>query len=129
MGIVQVQLELHGEEDTDAEELGMLTSQLRSELLELNLDDVKPAREGDVPPGSKAVDPVASSALVVSLVNSPGLLQALVAAAQSWVARHGRNRIRVKLGDDELELTGHLSVSERQQLISAWVQRHASGEH
>lgn len=107
--------------DGDAEEAAELALRLRDELDELDGVSARLARGGPPPPGSKGAGAVEWGTLVVQLLSS-GALTALLTSATGWVARNRRGTIRVKLGDDELELTGATSEEQR-RLVADWVER------
>jgi hypothetical protein len=109
--------------DGDADELAQATSQLRRELLDLDVDAVEMPRAGEPPPGSKAVDVAALGALLVNLAD-PQLLAAVVAAVRSWLGGSSRRSIKLELGGDALELTG-VSSKEQRRLTDEWLARHA----
>ena len=108
--------------DGDAEEVAQATSQLRRELLNLDVDAVAVPGAGEPPPGSRAVDVAAVGALVVHLAD-PQLLAAVVEAARSWLVGSSRRSIRLQLGADALELTG-VSSAEQRRLADEWLARH-----
>ena len=110
--------------DGDAEEIAEATSQLRRELLDLDLDAVQVPGAGKLPPGSKAVDVAALGALLVNLADSR-LLAAVVAAVGSWLGGSSRRSIKLELDGDALELTG-VSSKEKRRLTDQWLARHAS---
>ncbi len=112
--------------DGDAEEIAHATSQLRRELLDLDVDEVEVPQTGEPPPGARAVDVAALGALVVNLAD-PQLLGAVVAAVRTWLAGSSRRSIKLQLGGDALELTG-VSSKEQRRLTDEWLARHtASG--
>ena len=53
------------EPDADLEEIDRLTSDLREELLELDVDSVSPPSAGPAPPGSKGLELAAIGTLLV----------------------------------------------------------------
>jgi hypothetical protein len=112
-------------EDSDAEETAELTRQLRRTLLELDVDAVAPMSEGNAPPDAKAGEALALGGLIVSLVNTPGLLASVVDVTQSWVAGRGPRSVRLELDGDVLEVSG-ISSRRQDQLIKVWLDRHAS---
>jgi Ca2+-binding RTX toxin-like protein len=87
-----------GEADADAR-------QLRTELLQLDVDRVDLAAGADAPDGAKGVDTGTVSTLVVALAGSPVLVQ-LVGVLQDWVGRARHRTITVVDGDRKLQLTG-----------------------
>jgi hypothetical protein len=120
-----LKLDIGAEPDSDAEELAELTAHLHEELLELDVDAVEPAHEGEPPPGAKAMDVVGVGTLLVTLVKSARGLRSLVATLQRWVSDQPRT-VKIELDGDVLEMTG-LSSDAQEQLVSDWISRHAKG--
>lgn len=85
---------------------------------------VEVTREAESPPGAKGVDVLAAGGLVVGLVNSSAVLQALVRTLQSWLSRHPGRSARLVIGDDSIEVTG-ISSGEQRRLIETWIARHS----
>lgn len=109
----------------DAEQLEELTRALREEILTLDVESVVPRSGGDAPPGTRAVDAAAIGALVVSVAPALGALTRLVTTVVDWLRRGGTQRtVRLKIGDDELELSGATSAMQ-QQLAMDWIRAHA----
>jgi hypothetical protein len=108
---------------SDAEEIEQLSRQLRRQLLELEVARVDPVTSDVVAGGAKAGELLAVGALVVSLVNSSGLLAAVVAQIQAALARMGRHTVRLEIDGDVLEVTG-VASDEQRRLIDAWIDRH-----
>jgi hypothetical protein len=108
---------------SDAEEIEQLSRQLRRQLLELEVARVDPVTSEVVAGGAKAGELLAVGALVVSLVNSSGLLAAVVAQVQAALARMGRHTVRLEIDGDVLEVTG-VASGEQRRLIDAWISRH-----
>ncbi len=71
------------DEDADPEELAQLTTHLRHELLDLDIETVESPRLGEPPTGSRAVDLLALGTLVVTFAKSE-LLVAVVTAVRAW---------------------------------------------
>jgi hypothetical protein len=102
----------------EAEELADLALGLRADLDEVDEASVRLAREGAPPPGAKGGDVVEWGTLVVSLVSS-GALTALVNTLNAWISRQ-RGDVTVRIGDDELVLSG-ASSADRRRLIDDWL--------
>jgi hypothetical protein len=112
--------------EADLRELADLTALLRSDIEEVvDVESVRLGGGGDVPAGAKSGDPVMWGTLVVSVVSS-GALTALINLASNWVGRQRSGTVRVKVGDDELELAGASSDDQR-RLVDAWLARRQSG--
>ncbi|WIY02918.1 hypothetical protein QRX60_03305 [Amycolatopsis mongoliensis] len=109
--------------DADAEELDRLARRLRAELTELDVD-LRPV-PGEVPAGAKAADPVTVGSLMVAFSAAGGVFPGLVETLREWLGRQaGRHKIKMTIDGDTVELERATSA-ERQQLIEAFVQRHA----
>ena len=109
----------------DAEQLEELTRALRAEILTLDVESVVPRSGGEAPPGTRGVDAAAVGALVVSVAPALGGLARLVTTVVDWLRRGGTQRtVRLKIGDDELELSGASSAMQ-QQLAMDWIRAHA----
>lgn len=95
------------EEGADAERLALLTSYLRTELLQLDVDNVVPLRDGEAPPGAKAFGTAAVGALLVALGQSAEGLRSVVSVIGDWLRRGDgtRRSVRLELDGDALELS------------------------
>jgi hypothetical protein len=117
LGVVE-----EGSDDAQLEELALL---LRQELLDLDVRAVEPYADGEAPEGSRSG--LAAIAGVLSVSLQPGLqaLGAVVAVVRDWLRRSGSGRtVKVAIGGDVIELTG-ASDQVQQQLVDAFVRRHA----
>ena len=117
LGVVE-----EGSDDARLEELALL---LRQELLDLDVRAVEPYADGEAPEGSRSG--LAAIAGVLSVSLQPGLqvLGAVVAVVRDWLRRSGSGRtVKVAIGGDVIELTG-ASDQVQQQLVDAFVRRHA----
>lgn len=112
-------------EDADAEELAELAAQLRGQLLELDVERVDLAVRGQAPPGTRAGDALVAGALVISLVQSSGLLTALIDVVQLWISCIGGRSVRLEIDGDVLEVTG-IGSQDQRELIQAWIDRHTA---
>jgi Effector Associated Constant Component 1 len=106
-----------GADDESAE----LALRLRDELRDADVVSVQLQRAGASPPGAKMGEAVEWGTLVVGLVSS-GALTALLTTAGSWVTRQHTARIHIKVGEDELLLTG-MPSDEQRRLIDEWLAR------
>ena len=122
---LELELQLVGADEDDLERLAESTYQLRRELLELDVEAVSVRPSGPAPSGTKGGDALAVGELIVQV--SVAVLPALLASVQAWVSRLGSQKIRIKVGDDEIELSGPMSSAERHALIKAFTDRRASG--
>jgi hypothetical protein len=119
----QLSLQVGAGGDADAEEVADLTSQLRQELLELDVDAVELARSGPAP-ATKAVDVLAIGGLILSLAKSSALTH-VVKVVQGWLSRDNRRQVEIQMDGDVLKLTG-ATDDEQRRLVDAWIARHAA---
>jgi hypothetical protein len=96
--------------------------QLRSELLRLDVLDIRRPAAGPVPEGARGAEATLLGALLVSA--SAGALPALVGAIAAWLRRRPERTIELRIGDDSIELAGVSADTER-ELIDAFLARHA----
>lgn len=106
--------------DDDNEQLEQLTLQLNEELRELDVDKVDLVRKGDAPVGAKG-DVMTWGSVLVTL--APEILPSVINTIRSWITTHGGRSIRIKLGDDVLELKG-IPDREEERLIDRWINLH-----
>ena len=116
------------EEGADDARLAALTGYLKSELLRLDVDDVRALPGGTPAPGARALGGVTVGALVIALGQSAEGLRSVVAVIRNWLQRgEGKGRtVRLELDDDVLELS-EATPAEQEQLIELFVRRHALG--
>ncbi|HEX9018352.1 MAG TPA: hypothetical protein VF806_04165 [Anaerolineaceae bacterium] len=91
---ISLTLQLVADENADREALDRLTRELRSELLDLDVESVELARGGPAPDGSKAAEVVTLGALAVSIF--PTLIPKLVDFLQSWSLRGESRTVKIK---------------------------------
>jgi hypothetical protein len=116
------------EDGADDEQLEALALLLRQELLMLDVRAVEPYREGEAPDGSRGG--LAAMAGVLSVSLAPGLqvLGSVVAVVRGWLRRSGSGRtVKLAIDGDTIELTG-ASDEVQQQLVDAFVRRHAGAD-
>lgn len=120
-------IRLHLTEDgADDARLAELTRYLRSELLQLNVENVTALPGGQAPPGSRALGLAEISGLLVTLGQSADGLRSVVSAITAWVSRGdgARRTVRLELDGDALELS-HASAADQDRLIGLFVSRHS----
>ncbi len=123
-GSLRVQL---SEEGADAERLDVLTGSLRRELLQLDVQDVSALRAGKPPPGARGLDTVTAGGLLVALGSCEHGLSSVIAAINSWLARHKEagHSVRLEIGGDALELSD-AAAADQDRLIELFIARHAT---
>lgn len=111
------------ETGSDPDRLDQLTRQLRDELRQLDVQDVRALSSSEVPAGARGLDAATVSTLAVALLGSGGLT-AVITAARAWLDRgHEAPRsIRLELDGDVLELSG-ASALEHDRLVAAFLER------
>ena len=110
------------EDDADAAEREELAGRLRSELAQLEVDQVRPATTGTAaPPGSRGMDAAAVGALVVSLTPTVALLRGVVASVRSWLGRGPSGRsVEMTVGSATITLT-NASEETQDRLVEEFV--------
>ena len=122
----ELRLFMGGYDDSDLQERAKLGGELANVLGAVA--EVRPA-EGVAPPHAKSAGAIEWAQLVVTLV---GTLPVVMQAIQSWLERRGgltddrRASVTVKLGDDEITVDSEWTV-EQQELVRAFLERHAAG--
>ncbi|WP_129840798.1 hypothetical protein [Streptomyces sp. RFCAC02] len=110
--------------DTDGEDLADLAQSLRGDLLDLDVEDVAPLTDADVPQGAKGLGTVAGGMLV--RIGVSAALRSVVAAVKRWTARDAARSVEIQFGDDVLRVTG-VTAQRQEELIEVWLERHRSG--
>jgi len=122
-GGAELTLHVQPNSDEDVEELTKVTTRLRAELLELDVDEVTPVAELTIPNNVKGIGRLAG-ALIVHLGTLNGL-RSMVNAVLDWASRTNRT-IEVSIGGDVLKLTG-VTSQQQEKVIDSWISRHVSG--
>lgn len=112
--------------DTDLEpaELEQVTRRVREALLELDVERVDSVAGGSAPDGSKSGELAVLGGLVITMLQTPQLFQAMFGVLGSWLGGRSGRTVKVTLDGDTLELTG-ASEDERRAVVEAWLARHA----
>jgi hypothetical protein len=107
------------EEGADAERLEQLTGALRLELLDLGVEDARPAREGRAPEGTKAGSAMDLGTLLVTLLGSPLLVEA-VRLVEGWVKREHSRSATLTYGERTLTVNG-ISRGDQRRMIDQFI--------
>lgn len=107
----------------DAEEIAELTRQLRTEVMELNVESIDLVHAREVPAQAKSGDPITWGTLLVTLAASGGVLTTLINVLQPWLTRHKGCSVTLEIDGDKLEVQG-ISSKEQRRLINDWLSRH-----
>jgi hypothetical protein len=121
---LQLRVVLEPETGADAEEVERLGRQLRNELRELDVEDVRPV-DGALPPaGAKGIDAASLTELLVTLSAGGGVFATVVATVKEWLGRRSAgHRVSITIDGDTLELSG-ATDAQRTQLVDTFVARH-----
>jgi hypothetical protein len=111
-----------GEPDATAEELDRLATDLRDELLELDVQAVERVTSGPAPEGAKGLPAGDVACLVVTLSGSATVL-ALAGLLRSWAGRTRTRKVTVRLGDHEIAVD-EVSPADAAALIKSWIDLH-----
>jgi hypothetical protein len=117
------------EEGADAERLAVLTGYLRTELLRLDVEDVRTLPAGEPPPDARVSGVATVGALLIALGQSAQGLQSVVSVIRNWLRRGGGTgrAVRLELGGDALELS-QASAADQDRLIKLFIGRHTTEE-
>jgi hypothetical protein len=111
--------------DADAAELYDEAQGLQQELLDLDVERVEREREGPPPAGARAVDAALVGSLVVTATRQA--VQVVAHAVVQWVTRRPQRKVKLKIGEDEIELTA-VSTEDQRRLLETFLARHAAPE-
>ncbi|MFF1627230.1 hypothetical protein [Streptomyces sp. NPDC058272] len=96
---------------------------LLAELQQIDLTSINRVSRAPAPSGTRSGDAVELGALLIGLGGSGALLPVLVGLVQDWLNRQRSGTIRLKIGDDEIELTA-ASDEMRQRALEEFLRRH-----
>jgi hypothetical protein len=119
---MRVTLELIDPE-LDLEQLDTATAALRRELLDLDVEAVERPPGGPAPAGARG-SALEVATLLVTLANSEALA-GVTALLRSWLGGRGTRSVRLRLGDDEIEIDG-ATPGQQDQLVQAFLERHGA---
>ena len=123
LGGLELRVEVAVEPDASVLELEEATAQLRRELLELDVMDVRRPPGAPVPPGARAADVTLLGTLVVSTAQD--VLGAVVRAVAGWIGRGHQRSVRLEIAGDSIELTNP-TVEEQRRLLEVFLARHGA---
>ncbi|MGH2943922.1 MAG: hypothetical protein ACRDLN_14220 [Solirubrobacteraceae bacterium] len=121
--MLEVQIDVSLASDADAAELDEAARALRSELLELDVHDVRRPSGGPSLPGARAVDVAIVGSLVVTAARE--MVAAVVRTAERWVGRRPARTIKLTIGDDTIELSD-ASDEDHRRLVELFLTRNAT---
>jgi hypothetical protein len=115
---IEVIVSVDAGEDADAEDVASLSTRLRDALRETDAQSVELPRRGDAPAGAKG-EALQWGTLVVTVLSS-GALTGVVEATREWIGRQKHGSVRIKVGDDELELSS-AAPEEQRLVVEEWL--------
>ena len=124
--VMELQLNVGLDSDAEAWELEEATSQLRQELLSLDVDSVDRPAGKQPPPGARAAEIPELATLLVTL--GPDLIAGVASALAGWVGRGGGRSVKLNLGDDSIEATS-ISKDDQRRLIESFLARQATASN
>jgi hypothetical protein len=124
-GSIELLVEID-EAGASEERLDDLTSGLRSDLLELDVEQVERPR-ASAPRDAKAFDVAALGALIVMLPPTTLAVADVIELVRRWVDRGGDRTVRVTIDGDTIELASPTDL-ERVRIVEAWMKRHAGSQ-
>lgn len=89
---------------------------LRSDLLELDVEDVLVRVRGDPPPGTRAIELADPNTLLVVLQGSADLARKVLEVLRGWIHAEPERTVEVSVGDTRITLTG-ASPEQQDRLI------------
>lgn len=111
--------------DTGDEDTEFLESALQSLLAELDalgLEEVaRPTQTA--PPGTRGLGAFELGTLLVTVGGAGATIPALIGLLSDWLRRRNAVVVRVKIGDDEIELTGAPEATQK-RLVEEFLFRH-----
>ncbi|MFJ4836060.1 hypothetical protein ACIP79_40105 [Streptomyces sp. NPDC088747] len=107
----------------DPERTGEELHFLLAELSRLDVESIERVTHRPAPAGTRGGDAVELGALLIGLGGSGALLPLLVGLVQDWLHRRRSGSIRLKIGDDELELTA-VSDEMQRRALEDFLRRH-----
>src|SRR3954451_8740001 len=105
----------------DHDDVARLARRLRTELLDLDVEEVEALTGGTVPNGAKGVSSVLG--MLAVRLGAAGL-KAVLDKIRDWVSRNGRS-VEVTIDGDTVKITG-ATAEQQEKIINVWLARHAS---
>ncbi|GAA1162760.1 hypothetical protein F4556_000464 [Kitasatospora gansuensis] len=109
--------------DDDPEYTEEQLQYLIDELRGLDLSSIERASQAPAPPGARSTGALELGAVLIGLGSSGALLPALVGLVQGWLGRRRAGTVRLRFGDDEIELTA-TSDEVQQRALDEFFRRH-----
>jgi hypothetical protein len=102
-----------------------LAARLRTELQQLDIEDIAAAPGQAAPEGAKAGDVATWSTLLLTLAASGGVITTVVGAVRDWIVRQpAPTVVEISIGGDAIRLE-NVPADDQQPLMDAFLARHA----
>jgi hypothetical protein len=122
--VVEVRLRV-SDTDGDDSRTEEDTARLRSELSELDVEDVRLSPGAGPPEGTRAAGVIEMGGLLITAVETPVVLVQIVSIVRDWLFRNrGAYTAELVIGDDKLVVTG-ISGETQERLIREWLNAQA----
>lgn len=109
--------------DADPKYRARQLQSLIAELGEGEVDDIARVPGPPAPDGTRAAAGVELGALLIGLGGAGATLPVLLGLVRDWLGRRGSGTVRVKFGEDEIEL-GNAPRAVRQRVLDDFLRRH-----
>ena len=106
---------IHIYDETDAAALDRLTRNLLAEVKAAPVESAEIPRHEGPPPLNAKGDPVTVGAIAVAVL--PSLLASLIVLIQHWLLRQQNQSIKIKLGENEIEIPRDATREELEPII------------
>ncbi len=110
------------ESGSDPARVDELTTRLRAELLNLDVEDVEKVSGGPAPDGSRGVELAAIGALLVTIQEAGPAITGVVNTIREWLKRDPEptRSVTMTLGDKTIVLTA-ASDAQQDQLVAEFI--------
>ena len=117
------------EPDADPERIAVLSGYLRTELLQLDVDDVTLIGAGEPPAGARGSGIAVADGLLVTIGHTAGSLLAVVQVIRQWLRRGDSDGLAVhlKFKDAEIELS-RATEEQQDELIKLFISQYSKGD-
>ena len=113
--MLSLKLQIVDDMDDYPASLDRLTRRLLAEIKEADVESAEIPRDPEPPPLNAKGDPITIGTIAVAVL--PSLLASLVVLVQHWLLRQQDQHIKIKLGDNELEIPRDATREELEPII------------
>ena len=112
---LSLKLQIVDDLDDDPASVDRLTRRLLAEIKEADVESAEIPRDPEPPPLNAKGDPITIGTIAVAVL--PSLLTSLVLLVQHWLLRQQDQHVKIKLGDNELEIPRDATRAELEPII------------